>query len=480
MADRHAGRGAAAARDAVPTKYLPQVEVRELPRPPDRMGRLVGPGIIAAGVGLASGEFIIYPYMASQVGLVFLWAALVGLVTQFFINMEIERYTLATGETALTGFSRFWRHWGLAFAIMTYFANLWPGWATSSATMVTYLFGGSSRWIAIAMMLAIGAILTLAPVVYTALERLEMLKVAAVLLLIIVAIVVAISPDAWSDLSQAVTRASFPYQDLGFALVSSALVFAGGGGAQNLCQSNWIRDKRFGMGSYVPRITSPVTGEEEAAPSTGFVFEPTDENMRRWRRWWNFANVEQLSTFVLITFISIVFMSMLAYSTVFGMEGLSGDISFLEAEGRRLMDAVAPWFGVFFWAIGAFSLFAAATGIVDYTSRLAADVLETSYVRNASESKLYFALVWGLIFIGCLVLLAGLTQPLVLLVISACVGGGMMFVYSALLIVLNRKMLPEPIRIRGFRTAALVWAVLLFGVFSALTIWEQGAKLLSG
>jgi len=33
-------------------------------------------------------------------------------VTQFFINMEIERYTLATGETALTGFSRYWRHWG--------------------------------------------------------------------------------------------------------------------------------------------------------------------------------------------------------------------------------------------------------------------------------------------------------------------------------------------------------------------------------
>ena len=63
-------------------------------------------GIIAAGVGLASGEFILFPYIASQVGLVFVWAALVGLVTQYFLNMEIERYTLATGETALTGFSR--------------------------------------------------------------------------------------------------------------------------------------------------------------------------------------------------------------------------------------------------------------------------------------------------------------------------------------------------------------------------------------
>ena len=65
-----------------------------------------------------------------------------GIVTQWFLNMEIERYTLATGETALTGFSRLWKHWGLVFVVMIYFANLWPGWAISSATMVTYLIGG--------------------------------------------------------------------------------------------------------------------------------------------------------------------------------------------------------------------------------------------------------------------------------------------------------------------------------------------------
>src|SRR3712207_243505 len=148
-----------------------------MPEEPRRYGRLIGPGIIAAGVGLASGEFILYPYIASQVGLVFVWAALVGLITQYFLNMEIERYTLATGETALTGFSRYWRHWGLVFAILTYFANLWPGWATSSATLVTYLFGGEPRWIAIGMLLVIGLILTLAPVVYVALERAQQLKV---------------------------------------------------------------------------------------------------------------------------------------------------------------------------------------------------------------------------------------------------------------------------------------------------------------
>ena len=107
------------AADRFPTRILGRPEVRELPAPPENTAQIIGPGIVAAGVGLASGEFILYPYIASQVGLVFVWAALVGVITQFFLNMEIERYTLATGETALTGFSRFWRHWGLVFALMT-------------------------------------------------------------------------------------------------------------------------------------------------------------------------------------------------------------------------------------------------------------------------------------------------------------------------------------------------------------------------
>ena len=194
-----------------------------MPEPPSSFRRVIGPGIVAAGVGMASGEFILYPYIASQVGLVFVWAAFVGLATQYFLNMEIERYTLATGETALTGFSRFWRHWGLVFAILAYFANLWPGWATSSATLVTYLVGGSVVPIAIGMLLTIGLILTMAPVVYQALEKIEWFKVAAVLLLIVVASVFAIEASAWADLPHIVTRAGLP--------VERARVRAAAGGA---------------------------------------------------------------------------------------------------------------------------------------------------------------------------------------------------------------------------------------------------------
>src|SRR5919107_21621 len=324
--------------------------------------------------------------------------------------MEIERYTLATGETALTGFSRFWRHWGLVFAVMTFLANLWPGWATSSATIVTYLWGGDANWIAVVMLLVIGATLTLAPVVYVALERIEMVKVLAVLVLLLVGATVAVTASDWADTSQVVTDMRIPVSALGFALLLGALAFAGAGGGQNLVQSNWIRDKGFGMGKYVPRLVSPITGQPEAAPSTGYVFEPTPDNLRRWRGWWKFANVEQLTTFVAITFITILFTSLLAYSTVFGREGLANSIGFIEVEGEVLGERVGSWFQYLFWIIGAFSLFAAALGIVDYTSRLAADVVKTSYAREANESKLYACLVWGLVAIGIVVLLAGVTQ----------------------------------------------------------------------
>ena len=466
------------AADAFPTKNLPRPEVRDLPKAPIAYRKLIGPGIIAAGVGLASGEFILFPFIASQVGLVFVWAALVGLGTQYFINLEIERYTLATGETALTGFSRYGRHWGIFFAILTYFANLWPGWALSSATLASYIFGGQPRFIGIGMLIVIGLILTLAPVVYVALERAQKLKVAAVLLLFVVGAIFAVGADAWSDVPQVVTNPRIPVEVLGFAVLLGALAFAGAGGGQNLVQANWIRDKGFGMGQYVPRLVSPITGQPEAAPSTGYVFEPTEKNLSRWKGWWKFANLEQIFTFVLITFLTILFTSLLAYSTVYGREGLANNIGFIKTEGEVLAERVGSWFKYFFWIIGSFSLFAAALGIVDYTSRLAADVLKTSYRRDANESKMYAILVWGLVGIGIVVLLIGFDQPIVLLVIAAVVGGFMMFIYSGLLILINRRTLPAPIRIRGVRLAALIWAILLFGTLSVLTFQDQIKKLL--
>ena len=462
---------------------LPPLVVRDLPDPPNSFWSIVGPGLVAAGVGLSSGEFILWPFIASQAGLVFLWGAVLGVVTQFFLNMEIERYTLATGETALTGFNRFGKHWGLVLAVMVYFANLWPGWILSAATLASYIFGGNPRYIAISGLIVIGAALTLAPVVYVALERLIIVKVIAVGIVIALGVAFVITADTWRALPGGLVGVGQVPIELGFALLLGAVAFAGAGGGQNLCQSNWIRDKGFGMGQYVPRLVSPltgrVTGDVEARAGSAFIFETTPGNMMRWRRWWRFANVEQALTFVLVTIVTICLTSMLAHSTLAGRQGLPQTVAFLQIEGRRFQEIVGPWFGLLFWGIGSFSLFASSMGIADYTSRLAADILKSTYLRSStvSESRLYFWLVWVLVGLGSLILLVGIDQPLVLLVISASVGGTMMCLYSMLLLVLNRRGLPEAIRVRSYRVVALIWSTAFFGVLASLTIWQQLQRL---
>ncbi len=45
--------------DLFPTKHLAAPAVRDMPEPPSRFRKVIGPGIIAAGGGMASGEFIL-------------------------------------------------------------------------------------------------------------------------------------------------------------------------------------------------------------------------------------------------------------------------------------------------------------------------------------------------------------------------------------------------------------------------------------
>ena len=329
----------------------------------------------------------------------------------------------------------------------------------------------------------IGAVLTASPVVYQTVERVEFLKIAVLLVFIVVALVAAVSGTAYEDTSQVVTSfGSFP-GSIDLAILVGALAAAGAGGANNLVQSNWIRDKGFGMGKYAPRIVSPITGEEEAALSGQRYSFPTDEaNMSRWREWWKRANLEQFVSFAVIATVSITVFSLIAYSTVYGNPDLPDEsgFDFISLEATVLDARVGEWFGTLFLVIGAVSLFAAALGIVDYVSRLVADVVRVGYTAESkrwTESKLYFAVVWLMIVFGVSILLAGFDQPLVLVTISTVLGGFIMFVYSCLLVVTNRRYLPDELKLRGYRLAIMVFAILLLGTTSVIVGVDQFGNL---
>jgi Mn2+/Fe2+ NRAMP family transporter len=158
-------------------RNLPPLPFKDMPAPLPLL-KMLGPSVILAGLGVGSGEYVIWPYISSKVGIAFLWAAVLGVTVQYFLNMEIERYTLATGETAVAGFVRFWKPWGILFCIFAVVPNMWPGWATSGVTIFTFIIGGGNvTLITIIVLIAAGLTLTVSPVVYKTLEKAEFFKI---------------------------------------------------------------------------------------------------------------------------------------------------------------------------------------------------------------------------------------------------------------------------------------------------------------
>ncbi len=249
----------------------------------------------------------------------------------------------------------------------------------------------------------------------------------------------------------------------------------------NLVQSNWVRDKGLGMGARLPKVVSPFTGEETAAAATGYFFKRDEANMRRWNAWWKVAHREQFTTFFVIGAITLFVFMTLTFVTV-PAGAAQENFDFIRVQGEALKDASGAWLGTTFWLIGTVVLFSTNLTVLDMVGRLTADVLKTTALRNSeswSESRLYFLTVWLEIAFGSLILLSGVTQPIVLLVIASSLNGIVMFVYSVLLIQLNRGVLPREISLKGGRLVVLGWAVLFYGGFSIVLVIDQ-AKVLFG
>lgn len=466
------------------SKHLPAVHYADLPEPLP-FKQVVGPSVLLLAGAIGSGEYVLWPYIATQTGLALVWLATVGILTQYFLNMEITRYTLATGETAVTGFTRLWKPWSWLFIIMAVVPWMWPGWATGSSTSLTYAFGLPASAvvpITIASLILIGVVLTVSPVVYRTVEKIQFFLVALILLFMLYILFGLLGGGSWAALGRGFTsdipKIPEAIRTMPIATLLGAIAFAGAGGVMNLAQSNWVRDKGLGMGARLPKIVSPITGEEKAAPAIGYFFPQNEANLRRWRGWWKVADREQFITFFVIGLAAILLFMTLSYAYV-GVGGSEQSFVFIRKLGDTLQ-GLNGWAGTAFWLTGVVVLLSTNLTVLDMVGRIVADIAKTTWLRDSTawtESRLYFLVVWLMIAFGSIILLAGVSQPLLLLIIASALNGVVMFVYSVLLIALNRGMLPQALRLGGLRYIAVLWAVLFYGGFSLFLVYDQVGKL---
>lgn len=468
--------------ELIPCHNLPPARYRDLP-PAPTWKQLIGPSILLLGLSIGSGEFVLWPYITYKFGFAPFWACMVGVLTQYFINMEIERWALATGETAITGFCRLWKHWSWIFLLCNVIPWVWPGWASGAATLLTWEFGGSetARVVySIASLIAVGLALTLGPVVYRTVEFLQTAMVGAILVFLVVIFALTVELSHIGEMFAGIANLGYIPEGMELPLLLGALAFAGAGGTMNLVQSDYVREKGYAMGRYAGRLTSPLTGKEEVVAGTGYHFEPTAENLRRWRAWWKGANREHFITFYALSSLTLMLLALISYSTTRQLGSTGTDMEFVRIEG----DFIGQHYGGIFrhlfnwmgWAI----LMTTELGLIDACARISTDIVKVNWLRENprwTDSRIYFALLWAQVILGCFIMLSDFNQPLVLLVLSASLNGGVMLIYSVLLLWMNNRVLDRRLAMHPVRFLAIIWSCAFFGYFTLITLKNQLPRL---
>lgn len=465
----------------------------DLPERKLRFWQMAGPGAILVGLSIGAGEIIIWPRAVAQHGASMVWAAVIGVFLQMWINFEVGRWTVATGETVYTGYARVWRGFAPLFILFNILGWLAPGWAQASGLALKALligpaygagtiFGTTTFWTVVTF----GAVCLLLfgpKLIYKSVEiSIEVMVLIITLGLIFVAVAVG-NWDTWKELGAGIINVGYKAEGVSHKQLFIWIVFAGAGGTANLFYTFYLRDKNIGMGALIPDLQNPLRGRSETVPATGFRYADTPENASRFRAWMDYIRKDQLTFFWLLnTFTLLLF--------IFGSLAVLHKNGIVPAEGTLIWDEAVVLGSVLgeagrviFLFVGLATLFSTQLSLVDGVARSVSDILYTNYTfaRRRQVGWWYVIIAVGWILAGCAItLVCELYQvkELGVLLNAAYMGGFAMAVYVPLTLYINLRYLPQSARPGPVHVGMMILATLLYTGFAGYCIYlEASARL---
>ncbi|MFN2567515.1 MAG: Nramp family divalent metal transporter [Gemmatimonadaceae bacterium] len=496
MTDRDRRGEAASHKPTSPQAHkLSPWAAAELPPPPRPKGlqwlSVVGPGVIVLGVSIGSGEFLLGPTAFVRYGLTLLWVTTAAVFLQTVFNMELMRYTVATGEPAFTGFMRTPpgpSAWAWIYALLYFLQSGWPAWAANAAGAVFFLSAGrlaspgdaqAVYWIGVATFLATVSVLLVGRRIERTLEILNWIMIACILGTLLTLALLFVAPRTWAAAAAGLvgfdldTR-SFRFVPTGadFFLLGAFAAYSGAGGVSNITLSNWARDKGYGMGQVAGYIPAAVGGKRVHLAHTGFTFAPTAEAMTRWRGWWRIVRADQWGVFFTgallgMTLPGLLYVTFLPHGR--DIRGLGIGAALAEAMGAKAGPFVAATVAV----MGAWILFKTQLDIVEGMARAITDILWTGSRRvrawrGGDVRVIYYSVLAAVVGWGVVAL--ALARPIALLQFGANIAGVVLVIASLHLLYVNTRLLPPQIRPPLWRRVALVAMAGFYGAFSVLWV----------
>jgi hypothetical protein len=466
----------------------------ELPEPPHPRGlewiKVVGPGVIILGLSIGSGEFLLGPAVFVRYGLPLLWVTVVAIALQAVFNLEVMRYTLATGEPVFTGFMRTRPSstaWALVYATLYLLQFGWPAFAGTAAGAMFFLAAGelpgpadatTIYYIGVGIFLACVSVLSVGRRIVQTLEILNWILVVTTLGGLCIVALLFVPPQTWMrglvglvgfDLVNG--RFDLIPASADLVLLAALVAYSGAGGVANLVLSNWARDKGYGMGERAGYIPAAVGGTKVDLAPTGFTFAPDADAMRRWRGWWRIVRVDQLGVFGCGALLGMLLPALLYVTFLPPGADIQG-LGISAALASGMVAQAGPALGGAVAFLGAWILFKTQLDNFEGMVRAITDILWTGSrhvrswrggdVRTVYYGVMAILVVWGIVALR-------LAQPIALLKLSANVAGAIFVVASLHLLYINTRLLPMHVRPPLWRRATLVFMSLFYAFFVTLS-----------
>ena len=470
----------------------PALQVDDLPAPEEvfkvkRIGLeelfllVLGPGVIALGLAIGSGEWLLGPLVVGGHGFKGIgWVILVSAVLQTFYNVELARFTIATGEPPVVAFGRTppgFFIWVPLSLICFYTAFILGGWTVSAGASLFALFSGrpyvaaeleTVRILGIALLASTFLFVLFGQRIERTLEIVMGVFLIFILTGLVLVTLIVVPPDYLGRALASLIIPAAPPKGTDPSLLGALAGFAALASGLNFMIIGLYRDKGYGMGHRTGYIQGLIGGRPAEILPVGKTFPENEKNAALWKRWFRYLLIDQWGIFFIGSMIGIMAPCILVgyMSSLPGAEPpTENSVSVYAA--LHLGQRYGP--ALFGWALltGFFILYKTQIAILEALTRTMTDAVYGVCARlrtwtGNDPRRFYYP--WMFLMVVVISGMIHIALPVHLIVLSANLSNLASLIFPLVMIYLNRQ-LPRPARIKWWSYLALVCNVIFFGFF---------------
>ena len=407
------------------------------------IARKIGPGVILAGAIVGSGELIATTVLGAENGYALLWLILISCVSKIFVQNELGRYTIGTGETSLEAFNRVP---GLRFGV-SWVVWVWllgqifvqfgiGGMLGAIAEVLDKLVPGFPLWMWVSVVNALTVVL-LAVGGYGFVEKFSMALVVSFTVMTVASAWLLLERPEYFSWAKVLDGLSFHMPTGGFMTAVAVFGITGVGASELSSYSYWCIEKGYA------RFTGP---QEETSAWRG-----------RASGWIRVMGVDVVNAMFIYTFTTVAFY-LLGAGVLHGMGVMPEGSEMVETLSNMYTETLGPGSRPVF-LIGAAAVFYSTVfaGIAS-RSRMTADMLALLGVYDRADwGKRLFHTRWLVVlYIAVPTAFFFLVrEPVVMVKIAGLTEAAMLPVVGFATIYLRYRHLPKTIAPRGWITLAL-------------------------